>query len=191
MGILVARGELPPRWKTMARRMRASVDQRGKQPGLVEGRIDANQSWEIKIVRNSLRDKLSLSLRSRFPHRFSFPSSNEDFAPLLWPDDLDVAYREKREEKKGKEKEKGKKRADHERRDDESLEWMRKKSVTRKFLERRDYREIIKCEKRGRKRHAFIGNNIVREGWRDLSGKRRGKEGVRIGRYSLVGQWWE
>lgn len=89
--------------------MRASVDQRGKQPGLVEGRIDTNQSWEIKIVRNSLRDKLSLFLRSRFPHRFSFPSSNEDFAPLLWPDDLDVAYREKREEKKGKEKEKGKK----------------------------------------------------------------------------------
>lgn len=139
MGILVARGELPPRWKTMARRMRASVDQRGKQPGPVEGRIDTNQSWEIKIVRNSLRDKLSLSLRSRFPHRFSFPSSNEDFAPLLWPDDLDVAYREKREEKKGKEKEKGKKRADHERRDDESLERWEKN----RWLENSSSGEII------------------------------------------------
>lgn len=189
MGILVARGELPPRWKTMARRMRASVDQRGKQPGLVEGRIDTNQSWEIKIVRNSLRDKLSLSLRSRFPHRLSFLQWRlcSTFVARWSRCRISRKTRRKERKRKGKREKKSRSRTKGRR----VVGTMRKKSVTRKFLERRDYREIIKCEKRGRKRHAFIGNNIVREGWRDLSGKRRGKEAVRIGRYSLVGQWWE
>lgn len=84
--------------------MRGSVDRRGKQPGPVEGRIDTNQSWEIKIVRNSLRDKLSLTLFTATSIFLSFLQQKE-FAPLLWPDDLDVEKKER----------KGKKGADDER----------------------------------------------------------------------------
>lgn len=69
-----------------------------------------------------------------------------------------------------------------------------KKSAIRKFLERRDYYILrLSNVKRGRKRDAFIGNNIVREicrRERERGGERRPCDG-RIFSGPAVGIEWE